>query len=59
MPLVILIVLGLFIAGYAISARYFKEPLKRFFVGLAIGAGLCVVALGLCFAGCVLMWKGI
>ena len=59
MPIVILIAICLFVAGYAISARYYKNPIERLVIGLAIGACLCVVALGIFFAGCALIWKGI
>ena len=61
MPIVIIISIAvfLFIAGYSISARYYRQPLERLLIGLAIGACLCVVALGIFFAGCALVWRGI
>ena len=58
MPFVILISLILFIIGYAISSRYYGNPIERIVIGLAIGACLCVVAVGVSFAGCALIWKG-
>jgi len=53
--MLLLIAVGLFITGYTIAARHFKHPMARLFGGLAISAGLCVIAVGILFAGCLLV----
>lgn len=53
------IALVLFCVGFVIAARCFKHPAAILLGGLAFGTGLCAVAVGICFAGCALMLKGL
>ena len=53
--LVILILIGLFFTGLFIAHRLFKHPVAFLFGGLAIGIGLCAVAVGILYAGCLLI----
>ena len=57
MPLVLLIAALLFVAGFFIASRYFKNPAALLFGGLAIGAGLCAVVMAILYAGCLLVMR--
>ena len=57
--LVLVFALGLMVIGFVIAACCFKHPAAKIFGGLAIGVGLCAVAMGIVYAGCMLMMKGL
>jgi len=58
MPAILLVIpLGLFVIGFCIAARYFKHPVAVLFGGLAFGAGLCALAMGILYAGCMLIMR--
>jgi len=59
MPSIIpIIAIGFFVVGFLIATRCFKHPLAILFGGLAFGAGLCAVAVGILYAGCMLIMRG-
>jgi len=56
-PILLIAVVGLFGLGFLIAALCFKHPAAKILGGLAIGAGLCALAVGILYAGCILIMR--
>ena len=56
---ILIAALILFAIGFGIAAYCFDHPVAKVLGGLVIGMGLCALAVGILYAGCMLMLKGI